>query len=133
MNYSFDQEQIDSIDKILQEDLIEGGVHSVILIDMAGNIVSDFDNGKKKHDVYSLAALAAGNFGAVSTMAKMIGEEDFSLLFHKGEEESIHFSKVMEDFLLITIFGSDISLGFIRLKVNESITKIAKILESSST
>ena len=133
MNYSFDQEQINGIDKILQEDLIDGGVHSVILIDMAGNIISDFDNGKKKHDVYSLAALAAGNFGAVSTMAKMIGEEDFSLLFHKGEEESIHFSKVMEDFLLITIFGSDISLGFIRLKVNESITKIAKILESSST
>ncbi len=133
MNYSFDQEQIDSIDKILQEDLIDGGVHSVILIDMAGNIVSDLDNGKKKHDVYSLAALAAGNFGAVSTMAKMIGEKDFSLLFHKGEEESLHFSKVMEDFLLITIFGSDISLGFMRLKVNESIKKITKILESLST
>ena len=133
MSYTFDKEQINSIDKILQEDLIEGGVHSVILIDMAGNIISDFDNGKKKHDVYSLAALAAGNFGAVSTMAKMIGEEDFSLLFHKGEEESIHFSKVMEDYLLITIFGSDMSLGFMRLKVNESIRKITKILESPST
>ncbi len=133
MNYSFDQEQINSIDKILQEDIIEGGVLSVILIDMAGNIISDLDNGKKKHDVYSLAALAAGNFGAVSTMAKMIGEEDFSLLFHKGEEESIHFSKVTEDFLLITIFGSDMSLGFMRLKVNESIGKITKILESPST
>ncbi len=133
MNYSFDQEQINGIDKILQEDLIDGGVHSVILIDMAGNIVSDLDNGKKKHDVYSLAALAAGNFGAVSTMAKMIGEEDFSLLFHKGEEESIHFSKVTEDFLLITIFGSDMSLGFMRLKVNESTRKIIKILKSPST
>ena len=133
MSYTFNKEQINGIDKILQEDLIEEGVHSVVLIDMAGNIISDLDNGKKKHDVYSLAALAAGNFGAVSTMAKMIGEEDFSLLFHKGEEESIHFSKVMEDFLLITIFGSDISLGFMRLKVNESIGKITKILESPST
>jgi len=133
LSYTFDKEQINSIDNILQEDLIEEGVHSVILIDMAGNIISDLDNGKKKHDVYSLAALAAGNFGAVSTMAKMIGEEDFSLLFHKGEEESLHFSKVMEDFLLITIFGSDMSLGFMRLKVNESIGKITKILESPST
>lgn len=75
-----------------------------------------------------MAALAAGNFGAVSAMANMIGEQDFSLLFHKGEEESIHFSKVMEDFLLITIFGGDISLGFVRLKVTESIGKIGKIL-----
>jgi predicted regulator of Ras-like GTPase activity (Roadblock/LC7/MglB family) len=133
LSYTFNKEQINGIDKILQEDLIEEGVHSVVLIDMAGNIISDLDNGKKKHDVYSLAALAAGNFGAVSTMAKMIGEEDFSLLFHKGDEESIHFSKVMEDFLLITIFGSDMSLGFMRLKVNESIGKITKILESPST
>ena len=133
MSYTFDKEQINSIDKILQEDLIEGGVHSVILIDMAGNIISDLDNGKKKHDVYSLAALAAGNFGAVSTIAKMIGEKNFSLLFHTGKEVSIHFSKVTEDFLLITIFGSDMSLGFMRLKVNESIGKITKILESSST
>ncbi len=133
MSYIFNKEQINGIDKILKEDLIEEGVHSVVLIDMAGNIISDFDNGKKKHDVSSLAALAAGNFGAVSTMAKMIGEKDFSLLFHKGEEESLHFSKVMEDFLLITIFGSDMSLGFMRLKVNESIGKITKILESLST
>jgi len=133
LSYKFGKEQINGIDKILQEDLIEGGVHSVILIDMAGNIISDLDNGKKKHDVYSLAALAAGNFGAVSTIAKMIGEKDFSLLFHKGKEVSIHFSKVTEDFLLITIFGSDMSLGFMRLKVNESIGKITKILESSST
>ena len=127
MEYTLSQEQIDSIDKILQEELLEGGVNSVILIDMAGNIISELNNGKKQHDVYSLAALAAANFGAVSAMANMIGEQDFSLLFHKGEEESIHFSKVMEDFLLITIFGSDISLGFVRLKVTASIGKIGKI------
>jgi len=79
---------------------------------------------------YPLAALAAGNFGAVSTMAQMIGEKDFSLLFHKGEHECIHFSKVESDFLLVTIFDQKISLGFLRLKVAESITKIEKILGS---
>ena len=81
-----------------------------------------------KHDIYSLAALAAGNFGAVSTMAKLIGEEEFSLLFHKGQKEHIHFSKVTGDFLLITIFGKEISLGFLRLKVAEAMEKLVKIL-----
>ena len=97
---------------------------------MAGNIVVNLDDGEIKHDVYSLAALAAGNFGAVSAMAQMIGEEDFSLLFHKGKKESIHFSKVLTDFLLIIIFGHEISLGLLRLKVAESIEKIEKILKS---
>ena len=64
-------------------------------------------------------------------MAAIIGEDDFSLLFHKGKSENIHFSKVMDDFLLVTIFGNDVSLGYLRLKVDESIGKISKIFEST--
>lgn len=130
MDYNLGHEQLTKIEEVMQEDLMGMGVHCVIFIDMAGNIVVNLDDGNIKHDVYSLAALAAGNFGAVSAMAQMIGEEDFSLLFHKGEKESIHFSKVLNDFLLIVIFGHDISLGLLRLKVTESIEKIEKILKS---
>jgi len=130
LDYNLGHEQLTKIEEVLQEDLMGMGVHCVIFIDMAGNIVVNLYDGAIKHDVYSLAALAAGNFGAVSAMAQMIGEEDFSLLFHKGEKESIHFSKVLADFLLIIIFGHDISLGLLRLKVTESIEKIEKILKS---
>lgn len=128
MSHTFSQKQLDGIEEILQEDLVQLGVHCVVLIDMAGNIIANLDNGEMEHDIYSLAALAAGNFGAVSTMAKIIGEDEFSLLFHKGEKESIHFSKVTSDFLLVSIFGKDVSLGFLRLKVAEAIEKINKLL-----
>ncbi|MBW1729476.1 MAG: roadblock/LC7 domain-containing protein [Deltaproteobacteria bacterium] len=131
MTYSLGQVELDGIEEVLKTDLIDVGVHCVFLIDMAGNIIASLDNGKNQHDIYSLAALAAGNFGAVSTMAKIIGEEEFSLLFHKGQKESIHFSKVLTDFLLITIFGQEISLGFLRLKVAEAIEKIKETLGPS--
>ena len=129
MEYSLGQEELDVIEEVLQEDLIDLGVNCVFLIDMAGNVIANLDNGQMEHDIYSLAALAAGNFEAVSEMAKIIGEDEFSLLFHKGEKESIHFSKVMADFLLVTIFGKEISLGFLRLKVAEAVGKIKKTLE----
>jgi predicted regulator of Ras-like GTPase activity (Roadblock/LC7/MglB family) len=128
LSHTFSQKQLDGIEEILQEDLVALGVHCVVLIDMAGNIIANLDNGTMEHDIYSLAALAAGNFGAVSTMAKIIGEDEFSLLFHKGEKESIHFSKVTSDFLLVSIFGKEVSLGFLRLKVAEAIEKINKLL-----
>ena len=124
----FDGKRLDLIERILIEELINLGVRSVLLIDLAGNIIINLDDGKTKHDVYSLAALAAGNFGAVSEMAKIVGEKEFSLLFHKGEKESIHFSKVNEDQLLITVFGKDVSLGFLRLKVGEAIRKIKNLM-----
>ena len=130
MEFTLDlrKNQIDKIEKILNDELIELGVANVVLLDLAGNVIVNLDNGKVNHDVYSLAALAAGNFGAVSAMANLIGEEEFSLLFHKGETESIHFSKVSENLLLLTIFEKNVSLGFLRLKVSEAVKKIEAIV-----
>ncbi|MCX5879420.1 MAG: roadblock/LC7 domain-containing protein [Deltaproteobacteria bacterium] len=130
--YIFTPAHLSKIEEVLTEDLLDVGVHSVTLIDMAGNIISTMDNGENKHDIYSLAALAAGNFGAVSTMAGLIGEEEFSLLFHKGKKENIHFSKVTDEFLLITIFGKEVSLGFLRLKVAEATEKLMSVLDPGS-
>lgn len=124
----FDKQQIESIENVLQEELIDLGVQSVILMDLAGNVIVNLESGGASHDVYSLAALAAGNYGAVSAMANIIGEQEFSLLFHKGEEESIHFSKVVDDLLLLTIFNKGVSLGFLRLKVSEAIKRIQELI-----
>lgn len=129
-HHVFNKEQLIRIEEILGQDLMDLGVHAVFLIDLAGNVIASLDNGDWQHDIYSLAALAAGNFGAVSTMARLIGEDEFSLLFHKGKKESIHFSKVKNDFLLITIFGKELSLGFLRLKVAEASQKVVGILGS---
>lgn len=121
--------QLDKIESILREDLIKAGIHSVLLIDMAGNIIAKQDNGQVDHDLYSLAALASANFAAVDTMAKIVGEEEFSLLFHKGVSESTHFTKVSDEYLLISIFGSDVSLGLLRLKIAKAANKIKALCE----
>jgi predicted regulator of Ras-like GTPase activity (Roadblock/LC7/MglB family) len=125
LTFDFSEKQIESIENILDEELVELGVKCVVLIDLAGNVVINLGEGE--HDVYSLAALAAANFGAVTAMASIIGEQEFSLLFHKGEKDSIHFTKVADELLLLTIFGKDVSLGFLRLKVSESIRKIRNV------
>ncbi len=128
MNYGVvSQEQLEQIDKILNEKLIRIGVDCVIIIDMAGNIITAKENGKTKYDVYSFAALAAGNFATVDAMAKLVGETGFSLLFHKGTECNIHFSKIDDELLLITMFGKTISLGYLRLNVVEAIEEIRKL------
>ena len=128
MNYGVvSQEQLEKIDEILAAKLIKIGVDCVIIIDMAGNIITAKDNGSSKYDVYSFAALAAGNFATVDAMAKLVGEQEFSLLFHKGTDCNIHFSKIDDELLLISMFGKDISLGFLRLNVVEAIDQIKQL------
>ena len=127
--YTFGADELGEIENILKENLIDNGVHSVLMIDQAGNIVVQIDNGSCEHDMYSLAALASANFAAVDAMAKMVGEQEFSLLFHQGEKESTHFSKVNEEFLLINIFGKEIPLGLLRMKIVHTSKKIREIWE----
>lgn len=125
MNYGIvSQDQLEKIDQILEDKLLKLGVECAIVIDMAGNTITVKDNGTSKYDVYSFAALAAGNFATVDAMAKLIGEQEFSLLFHKGQDSSIHFSRINEELLLISLFGRDISLGFLRLNVVDAIDQI---------
>lgn len=131
MEYALGQDQLDKIEQILLTDLIASGVHCVLLIDFAGNIIAQGDNGRSRIDVYSLAALSAANFGAVEAMAKIVGQEEFALLFHKGETGSLYFSKVNDELLIISVFGKEIVLGLLRMKVADAILKIQQIWKSS--
>jgi predicted regulator of Ras-like GTPase activity (Roadblock/LC7/MglB family) len=122
------EEHLDRIEYILQENLIDKGVSCSLLIDMAGNIIANLDSDKAELDIYSLAALAAGNYGAVQAMANIVGEDDFSLLFHRGKDVNVHFTNILNDYLLIDIFDNGLSLGFLRLIVADAVKKIKFIL-----
>ncbi len=111
----------------IDKSLIKAGVHTVLLIDEAGNIVASCGKKRNDLDTTSLAALAAANFGATSQMAKLIGEDDFSLLFHKGKKDSIHFARIGSALILITIFGDDVSLGLVRIRVAQLIKTIEQV------
>ena len=122
------ERQLNKIENIIWQELIDKGVSCVILIDDAGNIIASLDNGKSPIDVPSLACLTAGNYGVVHAMADILGEEDFSLLFHKGDSMSLHFKSIAPTYILISVFDRELSLGFLRLKVTDAVEKIREIL-----
>ncbi|MCD6130344.1 MAG: roadblock/LC7 domain-containing protein [Deltaproteobacteria bacterium] len=113
-----DLEELQKISDCIEKNLIKAANASgVLLVDMGGNVIVDV--GFENIDVASLAALSAANFAAMSEIAKLVGETEFSLLFHKGKQENIYFTKMSRSFILVTVFGNDISLGLMRLKVSD--------------
>ncbi len=133
MHLALDGEQLDKIYDTLQSTLIDIGVETAMLLDTAGNVITTVDDGVDRHDIYSLAALAAANFSAMRSMVKIAGEEEFSLLFHKGQKENIYLSSVSDDFLLFIIFNNDMTLGLLRLKVAKVIGDLIGILVVDSS
>lgn len=122
-------ESVEDVKSIINEKLISENVQTVMVIDGAGNILAHCGQDTDGLDAISLAALTAANFGATSQIAKLIGENDFSLLYHKGEKANIHFARLGGEMILISIFGDDVSLGLVRVRVEELAEDINKIFE----
>ena len=112
------ERQLDFLSETLDSELIQNGITSVVLIDLAGNILTDLSNGEHDFDTYSLASLSAGNFGAVTALLSHIGEPELTLLFNQGQMLNIYFRKILTDYILIVVFDKSISLGYVRLKMD---------------
>lgn len=122
-------EKVNTVRSLIDKKLISAGVSKVLVIDDAGNILTECGTNSAIVDTTSLAALAAANFGATAQIAKLIGEDDFSLLFHKGKKLSVHFIRIGKELIMMSVFNDDLSLGLIRCRITELITPIKNILE----
>ena len=119
--------EVTRLEEIVEKELLHAGAQHVIIVDMAGNLILERGS-MKMDDIMSLAVLSAANFAATAQIAKLIGEEDFTLLFHKGDKRNIHFNRLGKDYIIITLFDDTVSLGLIRLKSQSAIERLSAVL-----
>jgi len=129
MNIVITEKDIKKITYCLNKLVSLSMAHSVLLIDRSGQLIAHEGN-TPEIDIISLSALTAANFGATAEIARMLGEEEFTLLFHKGRCENVYFSAVGEHVIMVTLFDDKTSLGLIRLQINKIIDELSKILSS---
>jgi predicted regulator of Ras-like GTPase activity (Roadblock/LC7/MglB family) len=91
----------------------------VFLVDKNGQLITSCGS-TEGIDTTSLASLTAGNIAATGGLAKLIGEKEFSILFHEGEKDNIHISIIGHRVILVVIFDERSSLGLVRLRVKKA-------------
>jgi predicted regulator of Ras-like GTPase activity (Roadblock/LC7/MglB family) len=129
MNIVITEKDIKKITYCLNKMVSSSMAHSVLLIDRSGQLIAHEGN-TPEIDIISLSALTAANFGATAEIARMLGEEEFTLLFHKGRSENVYFTAVGEHVIMVTLFNDETSLGLIRLQINKIIDELSRILLS---
>lgn len=100
---------------------------AVLLIDTNGQLIADVGD-TADLDVVGFASLTASNIAATASMARLVGEKDFTILFHQGEKDSIHISLVGQRAILAVIFGKEASLGLVRLRVRRAAAEIDEVV-----
>lgn len=129
MDTSVTTNDLERIEICLDKIVSSSRAHSVLLIDRTGQLIAHRGN-RPGVDILSLSALTAANFGAIAEIARILGEEEFTLLFHKGMNENVYFSAIGEHLIIVTLFDNHTSLGVIRLEIDKIIDELSKILSS---
>ena len=113
---------------LLEKLLREANSKVIFLIDKNGQLIAA--TGETANlDTTSLASLTAGNIAATGGLAKLIGEKEFSILFHEGEKDNIHISIIGGRVILVVIFDQRSSLGLVRLRVKKASNELGIVFE----
>ena len=134
MNIVITKNDLEKIDHCLNRMISSTFAHCVLLIHRSGQLISHFGQipgGETPGiDILSLSVLTAANFGATAEIARLLGEKEFTLLFHKGRSENVYFSAIGEHVIMVTLFDDKTSLGLIRLQIHKITDELSKILSS---
>jgi predicted regulator of Ras-like GTPase activity (Roadblock/LC7/MglB family) len=114
---------------ILRKLLSDSYSKVVFLVDKNGTLLASAGV-TEGFDTTSIASLAAGNIAATGGLANLIGEKEFSILFHEGERDNMHISVVADRLILVVIFDSRSSIGLVRLRVRRASGDLERVLAS---
>jgi predicted regulator of Ras-like GTPase activity (Roadblock/LC7/MglB family) len=122
------EEEFQEINTVIERLLQEANAKVIFLVDKNGQLISGVGD-TDRFDTTSLASLTAGNIAATGGLAKLIGEKEFSILFHEGEKDNLHISIVGGRVILVVLFDNRSSLGLVRLRVKKSSDELSAIFE----
>ena len=121
-------EEFKQINAVMDKLLREANSKVIFLVDKNGQLISGVGE-TERFDTTSLASLTAGNIAATGGLAKLIGEKEFSILFHEGEKDNLHISIVAGRVILVVLFDTRSSLGLVRLRVKKASEELASIFD----
>lgn len=122
------EEEINLIESLMSKMLKGAEAKCALLVDKDGHLITR-QGFTHSLDTTALAALLAGSFASTKEIARLVGEPEFSVLFHQGKKDHIHMSLVGERSILVVIFDDRTTIGMVRLYAKEASAELARIFE----
>jgi len=127
-SWSFTEDDFRAITNALERFLTDCNARCALLVDRTGQLVATVGE-RPNFDPTAFATLTAADFSANDQLAKLIGENDFSSLFHQGEKESMYLADIARRVILVVLFDNRTTLGLVRLKMKATVDELSKFFE----
>jgi len=106
----------------------DANAKGIFVVDRNGQLIGEAGE-MRDVDTTSLASLTAGCIAATGGLAKIVGEDEFPIHFHQGDQNNLHVTLVASRIILVVVFDDRSSLGLVRLRVKKAGSEIARIFE----
>ena len=126
-NFILREPEYEALLSALRKLLVDASAKVAFLVDKDGTLLASAGDAVG-FDTTSLASLAAGNIAATGGLANLIGEKEFSILFHEGERDNMHLSVVAERLILVIVFDRRSSVGLVRLRVRQATARLTAVM-----
>ena len=127
-SWSFTEDDFGAITQSLKAFLLESNARCALLVDRTGQLVATVGE-EPNFDPTEFATLTAADFSANDQLAKLIGEADFTSLFHQGDKESMYLADIARRVILVVLFDTRTTLGLVRLKMKETVIQLTRLFE----
>lgn len=124
----FYKEDVQAIDSTLRDFLSRSKSKAAMLVDKDGHLITQ-EGSTERADTDTIAALVAGCFAATREMARILGEEEFTALFHQGRKDNLQLSLVGKRTILGVLFDDTTTIGMVRLYAAETARKLTSLFK----
>lgn len=121
-------DDLERINRILHSFVSEAGARCALLLDRAGRPVTAYGE-TGDIDETSFASLAAAGFDASDQLAGLLGEKEFTALYHQGTAGSMYLSDIAGAAILAAVFDKRTTLGMVRLKTRAVVPQLVELLQ----
>lgn len=120
-------EDIDRLNVILDQLTTKANLLLAVLINKDGRLLT-FQGSLEKIDTVSMAALVAGNSASTLAIANIMGETEFSAMYHQGKNRHIYIAVVDENTFLCLVFDERTNIDRVKVFARQFDRQLKKAL-----
>jgi predicted regulator of Ras-like GTPase activity (Roadblock/LC7/MglB family) len=112
---------------LLERYVLESGALCVLIVDRTGRLLT-LAGDPMGMDETSFASLAAADFADSDQLAQLVGEKEFTALYHNGLHRSMYLADLAGWAVLAALFDSRTTLGMVRIRTRAVVPRLAELL-----
>jgi predicted regulator of Ras-like GTPase activity (Roadblock/LC7/MglB family) len=122
-------EDIDGLNAVLAPLVLKAKLLLAVLINRDGRILTN-QGGLEHIDIVSLAALVAGNTASTLAIANLMGETEFTTMYHQGKDKNIFIDAIEENTFLAVVFDDQTNIDRVKVFVRQFERQLKEALKA---